>query len=87
MFQLVRNVGSFLQKSTHILCNTSLLTSNSLPAIDSTFLVRTKIRDNFPRAKETYRIKKLGWKARLSYNGGRRLIWRRILKGKHVLTH
>lgn len=49
--------------------------------------VRTIIRNKFPRAKEGKRIKISGWDKRMSTPGGRRVILRRILKGRHVLTH
>lgn len=48
---------------------------------------RTNIRNKFPRAKENKRIKINGWLTRLSTSGGRRVLMRRILKGKHVLSH
>lgn len=53
----------------------------------STISVRTIIRNHFPRAKETKRIKVHGWEKRMSTPEGRRVIMRRILKGRHVLTH
>lgn len=53
----------------------------------STLSVRTNIRDNFPRAKETKRITVHGWEKRMSTKNGRKIIMRRILKGKHVLAH
>lgn len=49
--------------------------------------MRTKVRDNFPRPKETKRIKVHGWLKRMSTLSGRRTIMRRILKGRHVLSH
>lgn len=49
--------------------------------------VRTNIRNHFPRAKETKRIKVHGWLTRLSTKTGRRVLMRRILKGRHVLSH
>lgn len=49
--------------------------------------IRTKIRDYFPRAKETKRIVKHGWHKRMSTASGRRIIMRRILRGRHVLSH
>uniref|UniRef100_A0A1L8DRH8 Large ribosomal subunit protein bL34m n=2 Tax=Nyssomyia neivai TaxID=330878 RepID=A0A1L8DRH8_9DIPT len=48
---------------------------------------RTNIRNNFPRPSEIKRVRKLGLQARLATAGGRRVIMRRILKGKHVLAH
>lgn len=49
--------------------------------------VRTNIRNNFPRPSENKRVKVHGWKAKLKTKGGRAIIMRRILKGRHVLTH
>jgi Ribosomal protein L34 len=49
--------------------------------------LRTKVRCYFPRPCEYKRIKRHGWKARLATAGGRRIIMRRILKGRHVITH
>lgn len=48
---------------------------------------RTNIRDNFPRAREGKRIKVHGWWKRMSTASGRRVLMRRILKGRHVLSH
>lgn len=53
----------------------------------STMSVRTNIRNHFPRAKETKRITVHGWEKRMSTKNGRKIIMRRILKGKHVLSH
>lgn len=49
--------------------------------------VRNKVRCYFPRPCEYKRIKRHGFKARLSTAAGRRIIMRRILKGRHVLSH
>lgn len=48
---------------------------------------RLKIRNYFPRANETKRVNKHGWLKRMSTLGGRKIIMRRLLKGKHVLSH
>lgn len=53
----------------------------------ATIFNRTNVRNNFPRAKETKRIRTHGWEKRLQSEGGRRIIMRRILKGRHVLSH
>ncbi|CAG9804046.1 unnamed protein product [Chironomus riparius] len=91
MLQLVKSVGSFLQRSTHVLCNTSLITSNALAIEPNTawskVFLRTNIRNNFPRAREGKRVKVHGWKTRLSTLNGKQILWRRILKGRHVLSH
>lgn len=49
--------------------------------------IRTNIRNNFPRAKEIKRVTSYGWKARMSTLEGRRILMRRILKGRHILSH
>lgn len=49
--------------------------------------VRNKVRCYFPRPCELKRIKRHGYKARLSTAAGRRTIMRRMLKGRHVLSH
>lgn len=49
--------------------------------------VRNKVRCYFPRPCEYKRVKRHGLKARLSTAAGRRIIMRRILKGRHVLSH
>lgn len=53
----------------------------------SLLAIRTNIRNNFPRAKEGKRIKVHGWLKRMSTPSGRRILMRRILRGKHVLSH
>ncbi|XP_012215383.1 large ribosomal subunit protein bL34m [Linepithema humile] len=50
-------------------------------------LVRNIVRYHFPRPDERKRIKKHGWFARMATLNGRRILQRRILKGKHVLSH
>ncbi|XP_060823178.1 large ribosomal subunit protein bL34m [Bombus pascuorum] len=53
----------------------------------SLILSRTKIRHHFPRPNERRRIKRHGWDARMSTLSGRKILMRRILKGKYVLSH
>ncbi|XP_035783487.1 39S ribosomal protein L34, mitochondrial-like [Anopheles albimanus] len=48
---------------------------------------RTVIRNQFPRARETKRVRVHGWWKRMSTLTGRRVLMRKILKGKHVLSH
>lgn len=45
------------------------------------------VRNHFPRPSEKKRIGRHGYKARLSTPGGRKILMRRILKGRHILTH
>lgn len=54
-----------------------------------TFLtpVRTHIRIHFPRAKESIRVRRHGWKKRMETPAGRKIIMRRILKGRYILSH
>ncbi|XP_018399199.1 PREDICTED: 39S ribosomal protein L34, mitochondrial [Cyphomyrmex costatus] len=49
--------------------------------------VRNRMRYHFPHANERKRIKKHGWLTRMSTPNGRKILQRRILKGKHVLSH
>ncbi|CAL8099000.1 unnamed protein product [Orchesella dallaii] len=48
---------------------------------------RSITRINFPRPRENKRINVTGWKKRMSTPSGRRVIMRRILKGRHSLSH
>lgn len=49
--------------------------------------IRTKIRCYFPRPNEVKRVRRHGWTFRMSTTNGKRIIMRRILKGRHVLSH
>ncbi|XP_045450432.1 39S ribosomal protein L34, mitochondrial [Melitaea cinxia] len=49
--------------------------------------IRTKVRCYFPRPNEVKRVRRHGWKTRMSTPSGRRVIMRRFLKGRHVLSH
>ncbi|XP_038221963.1 39S ribosomal protein L34, mitochondrial [Zerene cesonia] len=49
--------------------------------------IRTKVRCYFPRPNEVRRVRRHGWEHRISTPNGRRIIMRRILKGRFVLTH
>uniref|UniRef100_A0A4D5RBE1 Large ribosomal subunit protein bL34m n=1 Tax=Ixodes scapularis TaxID=6945 RepID=A0A4D5RBE1_IXOSC len=49
--------------------------------------VRGLMRHFFPRPSEHRRIHRHGLKKRLSTPGGKRVLFRRILKGRHVLAH
>lgn len=49
--------------------------------------VRTNIRNHFPKPREYKRIMNHGFEKRMSTRGGRLIIMRRILKGKHILSH
>lgn len=70
--------------------HTAIQSSPSAPVAGGSWSltsIRTKIRNYFPRAKETKRIVNHGWHKRMSSPSGRKIIMRRILKGKHVLCH
>ena len=45
------------------------------------------VRCHFPRPDEVKRITRHGWKHRLSTKKGRKILMRRILKNRHVLSH
>ncbi|XP_055678089.1 39S ribosomal protein L34, mitochondrial [Lutzomyia longipalpis] len=80
----VRN--QFLQRGFHSVTQNSLVAPKP-GGLWSLVFSRTNIRNNFPRPSEVKRVKKLGLEARLATAGGRRVIMRRILKGRHVLSH
>ncbi|XP_055607298.1 39S ribosomal protein L34, mitochondrial-like [Uranotaenia lowii] len=65
----------------------SSLTEASAGGAWSTLSARTVIRNQFPRAKETKRVRVHGWWTRMATREGRRILMRRILKGRHVLSH
>ncbi|XP_044730520.1 uncharacterized protein LOC123293694 [Chrysoperla carnea] len=67
--------------SNNILYNIVTSTSTSLIPI------RTNIRCHFPRPNERMRIKKHGYKKRLTTQAGLRVLLRRILKGRHNISH
>ncbi|MPC36249.1 uncharacterized protein LOC123507824 [Portunus trituberculatus] len=48
---------------------------------------RTNVRCHFPKPSEKRRIKRHGWEKRMSSFSGREILRRRILKGRHVLSH
>uniref|UniRef100_A0A131XS37 Large ribosomal subunit protein bL34m n=1 Tax=Hyalomma excavatum TaxID=257692 RepID=A0A131XS37_9ACAR len=49
--------------------------------------VRNHVHRFFPRPSEHKRITKHGFKQRISTKSGRRVLFRRMLKGRHVLSH
>uniref|UniRef100_A0A023FDI6 Large ribosomal subunit protein bL34m n=1 Tax=Amblyomma cajennense TaxID=34607 RepID=A0A023FDI6_AMBCJ len=49
--------------------------------------VRGIVRKLFPRPSEHKRIAKCGFKTRMSTKNGRKILFRRMLKGRHVLSH
>ncbi|KAL6254390.1 hypothetical protein P5V15_014438 [Pogonomyrmex californicus] len=86
--KLISGVFQFLPRagtSSHL-----SLTVNATSALWSPWsltFVRNRMRYHFPHPNESKRIKKHGWWARLSTPSGRKILQRRILKGKHVLSH
>ncbi|KAM3965562.1 mitochondrial ribosomal protein L34 [Aphomia sociella] len=49
--------------------------------------IRNKVRCYFPRPNEVRRVRRHGWQTRISTPNGRRVIMRRLLKGRYVLSH
>lgn len=45
------------------------------------------MRYHFPHPNERRRIKRHGWITRMLTPNGRKILMRRILKGKYVLSH
>ncbi|CAK1542242.1 unnamed protein product [Leptosia nina] len=78
VFQPLRQGFSFTQPVFNSLVRpeTSLLS-----------LIRTKVRCYFPRPNEVRRVRRHGWEFRMSSHNGRRTLMRRILKGRHVISH
>ncbi|CAO1415371.1 unnamed protein product [Diamesa tonsa] len=95
MFQILRSFQTQIFNKfpvvQNVLCNTSLITSNAIametPGAWNMIFSRTNIRNNFPRAKEGKRVKVHGFDKRVSTPNGRRVLMRRMLKGRHVLSH
>ncbi|KAK9875990.1 hypothetical protein WA026_011091 [Henosepilachna vigintioctopunctata] len=48
---------------------------------------RNIVRDHFPRPSETKRVRRHGFKKRMSTATGRRILMNRILKGRWVISH
>ncbi|KOC68228.1 39S ribosomal protein L34, mitochondrial [Habropoda laboriosa] len=65
----------------------SILTPSTITNPWSLILSRGKMRYHFPHPSERLRIKRHGWEARMSTPNGRKILMRRILKGKYVLAH
>ncbi|XP_029050255.1 39S ribosomal protein L34, mitochondrial isoform X2 [Osmia bicornis bicornis] len=80
-YRALPRLASFGQISSSITNSPSITNQWSLT------LSRTIMRYHFPRPNERRRIKRQGWHARMSTPGGRRILMRRILKGKYVLSH
>ncbi|XP_018338692.1 PREDICTED: 39S ribosomal protein L34, mitochondrial [Trachymyrmex septentrionalis] len=83
--KLISGIFQSLPRASNQLSSTATATSVWSPW-GLTF-VRNRMRYHFPHPSERKRIKKHGWFARLSTPNGRKILQRRILKGKHVLSH
>ncbi|KAG7177991.1 39S ribosomal protein L34, mitochondrial-like [Homarus americanus] len=59
----------------------------ALPLPSSGVIGRTNVRNHFPRPSEKRRISRHGWKVRMSTPAGRKILMRRLLKGRHILSH
>ncbi|GAB1862859.1 Large ribosomal subunit protein bL34m [Camponotus japonicus] len=81
IFQSLPRVGVSSQLSSAVSVTSAVWNPWSLT------LVRNRMRYHFPQPNERKRIKKHGWFARLATPNGRKILQRRILKGKHVLSH
>lgn len=50
-------------------------------------VLKPKVRCHFPKPREVKRINVHGWNTRMATEGGRRVLMRRILKGRYALSH
>lgn len=48
--------------------------------------IRTNVRNHFPKPREVKRVKHM-YHEHIKTRGGRLILMRRILRGKHVLSH
>ncbi|CAG9566002.1 unnamed protein product [Danaus chrysippus] len=83
VFQPLRFMTNTLKTFGQCSPNTSLV-KPEYPLLAS---IRTKVRCYFPRPNEVRRVRRHGWNTRISTPNGRRVIMRRLLKGRFVLTH
>ncbi|XP_062554757.1 large ribosomal subunit protein bL34 [Armigeres subalbatus] len=86
---LVRSLQMLIPLAMPKACMPALTAASAIPAGGawSTLSARTVVRNQFPRAREVKRIRVHGWWKRMSTPEGRRILMRRILKGRHVLSH
>ncbi|XP_017763276.1 PREDICTED: 39S ribosomal protein L34, mitochondrial [Eufriesea mexicana] len=80
-YQTLPRLVSLGQTCSSIFSSTTISNSWSLTSN------RTKVRYHFPHPNERRRIKRHGWFTRMSTPNGRKILMRRILKGKYVLSH
>ncbi|XP_072938010.1 large ribosomal subunit protein bL34m [Epargyreus clarus] len=83
VFQPLKVLSQGFQTLSQSSANTSLVKPDSF--LIST--IRTKVRCYFPRPNEVRRVRRHGWATRMSTPNGRRIIMRRLLKGRFVLSH
>ncbi|XP_023946948.1 39S ribosomal protein L34, mitochondrial [Bicyclus anynana] len=83
VFQPIKFIGQTLQSYSPTVTTTNLVR----PEFPLLSCIRTKVRCYFPRPNEVRRVRRHGWKTRISTPNGRRIIMRRLLKGRFVLTH
>ncbi|CAH0399412.1 unnamed protein product [Chilo suppressalis] len=85
-------LASFLQPLKHLTPKLQVAAEVSginflLPETFNLSSIRTKVRCYFPRPNEVRRVRRHGWETRMSTHNGRKIIMRRILKGRYVLSH
>ncbi|CAD0202282.1 unnamed protein product [Chrysodeixis includens] len=83
IFQPLKFVRQTLQVASSITPASNLVQPDSF-ALTS---IRNKVRCYFPRPNEVRRVRRHGWETRMSTTNGRKVIMRRLLKGRFVLTH
>ncbi|XP_026749859.1 39S ribosomal protein L34, mitochondrial [Galleria mellonella] len=76
-----------VKQSLSTVSSTGIASSLVKPECFSVTAIRTKVRCYFPRPNEVKRVRRHGWQTRISTPNGRRVIMRRLLKGRYVLTH
>jgi ribosomal protein L34 len=72
---------SLMRSSVSLINGLSLIVSNCNNQI------RGNVRWFFEKPSEIKRIRKYGWNKRISTQNGKNIIMRRILKGRHILSH
>lgn len=83
----IKSCSQLMNSQTSIFGYSSVLSPDKICSGINLLSIRTNVRNHFPRPSEKKRVKKHGWKTRMSTLAGRRILMRRILKGRHVLSH
>ncbi|KAF7989876.1 hypothetical protein HCN44_008550 [Aphidius gifuensis] len=87
IYQKLPTIGVLSQGYINPMINQTRSVSGALKGIRwDPMPIHKVLRCRFPRPKETKRVKQ-GFKARMSTLHGRKIIMRRILNGKSILTH